>query len=691
MTLVPSHQQLSNGNNIKINYLTIMKYFLSLLFISVSMSFFSQKREIIDGKEYIVHTVKQGETLYGITQKYSATKKDLRDANSGILMFLKEGQKLNIPVAVKDRTIHTVEKGETLYGISKIYGLTIEELTALNPEKVKDLQVGTVLQLRKKAKTIPEPKEESATDKTVHVVAKGETLYGITKKYGVTLEQLKKLNPGLTENIAIGDKIVLPVGAKLMEIELPKTENFPKSGSKLIQYTVEKGETFYGISKKYNTTVEAIKKSNPGVESLKEGDKLTIALPSKYLTDIKVSLGEPILPKGVNLDSVNKINPLKDELNKMVMKESYSVSLFLPLMLDKNAQIPMETNKVKKIHPYTEMSTHFYQGVRLALDSVAKSGTSFDLQVFDTRNDTSTVGKQLKTNTIKTSDLIVGPFFEKPYKLVSDFSKTQQIQAICPVNQSNKLLFNNPFVTELKTSFPTQISYVANFIAKNRNTENVICVSGKTKQEKYLANLFIENFEKALVGKPNNYRTKASAFNLTSYSSMNGFDAKLVKGKKNVVVLPIIEKGMASSFFTQLNIILSKSRMKGYEVEIYALENFLEYDDIETSYKMKYNLHVTTSSFIDYKDENVVTFVKQYRAKFGSEPSKFAFMGFDAAFFHAVGLDAFGKGYSAHYDQIKVPLLQSSFQLERSDKNSGFENQSVFIVAYKDFELIKVN
>ncbi len=668
-----------------------MKYFLTVIFVSVSLSFFSQKREVIDGKEFFVHLVKQGETLYGITQKYNTTKKDLRDANSGLLMFLKEGQKLKIPIPVKDRTIHTVQKGETLYGISKFYGLTIEELSKLNPETVKNLQLGSVLQLKPQNGVATKVTNDVTKGKSIHVVKKGETLYGITKKYGISIQQLKELNPGLSENIAIGDKITLSSEVKQVEKKQPKTEVEPKLESKLIQYTVEKGETFYGISKKYNTTVEAIKKANPGVESLKEGDKLNIALPENYVNDIKLTLSKQSLSEEVKLDSIHKINPLKEKLNEMVNKESYSVSLFLPLMLDKNAQIPVESNKEKKIDSYTEMSTHFYQGVKLALDSVSTSGVSFDLQVFDTRNDTAIVGKQLRTNSVKSSDLIVGPFYEAPYKKVSDFSKANQIQLVCPVNQHNQFLINNPFITELKTSKPAQTNYLAQFLANNRNSENVICVSGKTAKEKYLANLFSENFGKALVGKSNNYRAGASSFNLVSFSSMKGFDIKLVKGRKNVIVLPILDKAMATSFFTQLNIILSKSRMKDYEVEVYALDNFLEYDQIETALKMKYNLHVTSSSFLDYKDEKVIKFIKRYRSEFGSEPSVSSFMGFDAAFFHAVGLKYFGKNYSSHYDQIKVPLLQSSYQLKKNEMNSGFENQSVFILAYKDFELIKVN
>ena len=131
--------------------------------------------------------------------------------------------------------------------------------------------------------------------------------------------------------------------------------------------------------------------------------------------------------------------------------------------------------------------------------------------------------------------------------------------------------------------------------------------------------------------------------------------------------------------------------MKGYEVEVFGLENFLEYDDIDINLKLKYNLHVTSSSFIDYKNEEVIKFIKKYRAEYGTEPSKYAFIGFDVAFYHALALSNYGENYTAYYDNIQVPLLQTSYVLRRTDNASGFENQAVFILAYKDFELVKVN
>ena len=101
-----------------------MKNIITVLLLSFSFSMFSQEtREIIDGKEYIIHSIKKGETLYGITQKYKVTKKELRKSNSGLLLFIKEGQKLNVPVPLNERRLHIVKKGETLYGISKTYGL----------------------------------------------------------------------------------------------------------------------------------------------------------------------------------------------------------------------------------------------------------------------------------------------------------------------------------------------------------------------------------------------------------------------------------------------------------------------------------------------------------------------------------------------------------------------------------------
>ncbi|MEN8928003.1 MAG: LysM peptidoglycan-binding domain-containing protein [Flavobacteriales bacterium] len=700
-----------------------MKNILTAVLLLLSISFFSQeRRELKDGKEYIIHSVKKGETLYGISKKYNVTKKQLRKSNSGMLLFIKTDQEINVPIPDKDRTIHVVKKGETLYGIAKQYNMTTEQLVLLNPEKSVALIPGhlLILKVEKKApvyekakvdghiktqgeKVLKEEKEpvkqtpKKVAEKVVsklskgnlHEVKKGETLYGIARQYGITVSELLKLNPQIKNNsISIGDKINVPSSTKTIEVKDPvKTVNV----AKIVQYKVEKGETLYGISKKFNTTVEEIQKLNPEISSLKEGDLLKINVPEKGTNQIEIDLGNPNSTDTLRLNEVNKINPLKDKLIDMVQKEKYIVSLFLPFMLDKNDQTPVVPNKPKKMNPLTEMSTHFYQGALLGLDSAKASGISIDLNVYDTEKDTNTVNKLLRKEKVKSSDLIVGPFFEKPYKQVAKFAKINEVQAISPVLKNNFVLFNNQFVTQIETSLPTQLTYLATYIAENKNTENVICVSGKSKQEKYLDGVFKDKYNKQIAGKTNNYRSTCGEYKMTSYSSIRGFDTKLVKGKKNILIIPFTDEGMASSFFTQLHNMMTRSRMKGYEIEVYALENFMEYENINVDLKMKYNLHVTSSNYINYKEEKVKSFVRKYRVKFGTEPSKYAFVGYDVAFYHALAMSNYGKRFSGFYGQIKVPLLQSNYNLKKTDIASGYENQSVYILGYKEYSLVQVN
>lgn len=708
-----------------------MKNILSGLLILLSISLFSQeRREMIDGEEFILHTVKKGETLYGISKKYNVTKKELRGSNSGMLLFIKTDQEIKVPVSDEERTIHVVKQGETVYGIAKQYKMTTEQLVILNSKKALTLQVGDYLKLKSNTKRLifekakvnahektqlkdennsvkeeaiikptlikgkvvakPTPVKEIEVNKgATHSVRKGETLYGISKQYDLTVTQLLTLNSQIEGNtISVGDEINIP---GKVETKIDTFVLAPVKILKQIEYKVERGETLYGVSRKFNTTVDEITKANPNITSLREGDVLAINIPQKATDPIKIDFENPNSIDSLDLSKVNKINPLKDKLNKMVKQETYTISMFLPFMLDKNDQTPLEPNELKKINPLTEMSTHFYQGAMLAFDSVKFSGVSINLNVFDTEKDTITVGKLLRTQKVKSSDLIIGPFYEKPYRQVANFSKKNKIQSVCPVSQSNKVLFNNKYVTELQTSLPTQLSYLAEYIANNSNTENVICVSGKTKKDKYLSAMFAEKYNGLVANKTNNYRSKTGEYKMTSFSSMNGFDTKLVKGKKNILIIPFTEEGMASSFFTQLNIMLTKSRMKDYEVEVYALENFMDYDNINIDLKMKYNLHVTSSSFINYKDENIKKFVINYRLKYGTEPTKYAFVGYDVAFYHALAMSNYGNKFSSFYGQIQIPMLQSTYQLKRTDSTSGFENQSVFILAYKAYELLKVN
>ena len=193
-------------------------------------------------------------------------------------------------VVFSQKTIkHTVVSGESIYSIAKKYDVSESHIYELNPKsKGALLQLKTVLLIPNKKSKSKSNKEVSSSKNATetHIVESGESLYKIAKKYDISLEKLKELNPNIKpESIQIGDKIV--VSAK-KEKETPK-ENKPKEtkivvaevanpvnptnmdsnlctdelGNKV--HTVTKGETLYRLSKKYKVSVKDLEEMNPEI------------------------------------------------------------------------------------------------------------------------------------------------------------------------------------------------------------------------------------------------------------------------------------------------------------------------------------------------------------------------------------------------------------------------------------------
>lgn len=618
-----------------------MKQILSLLFIiSFSISI-AQTTVVVNGEEFIMHTVKRKETLYGISKQYDVSIEAIQVSNPDLKDGLKKGMELKIPTGKKTETNQTTNTNNTTSDVYK------------------------------------------------HIVKQGEGAFGIARQYNISVEELVNANPGKTQDLKPGDELIIP-GKKPVNI---KNQSDNPNKMRVIEHTVEGGETLYGIAKKYETTVEDLTEMNAEIvaRGLKEGDKLKIKTKAMLMQPFE--LGRRETPDNVDFTQTHKIDPLKEKFEKMVMKDAYNVTALLPFMFYKNDQVQKnrKPNEPKRMYQLTEMSTHFYQGMKLALDTLQKAGVSISLNVQDTRKDTGYIKKLLATDELQNADLIIGPFYENTFDMVTDFAKQKKVQVACPVEQTNKVLFNNPYVTKLKASLPTQVEYLANYIAKNFNMENVILVAGKSKKDKYLADLFEKVFNDTIFVIKKDDKHNVSRYNFSSYKDISGIRGKLSGSKKNILIFPSTDLGLSTSFFTQFNVEMNKPGMHNHQVEIYALENFKSFDDIEVDHKVKYNLHVTSSSFIDYDSDTVKQFIKKYRKEFGTDPNDFAFMGYDAMLYHGMALKNFGKSHADFYNYIQIPLLHTQYKLVKKDDQSGYENQEVYILSYSDYQLNRVN
>ena len=188
-----------------------------------------------------IYIVKSGDTLYSIAKKFNVKLDNLKEANNLTSNMLSLNQKLIIPKISnkEDYLLYEVKKGDNLYNIANSYNTTVSDIMSLNNLSSNTLSIGQVLKV-----PLKEIENTNSTEYTSYTIKKGDSLYSISKTYGVSVEDIMKYNNLKTNLLNIGQTIKIPLS------------NNTKT------YIVKRGDTLYSIAKANNTTVEEIKTKN---------------------------------------------------------------------------------------------------------------------------------------------------------------------------------------------------------------------------------------------------------------------------------------------------------------------------------------------------------------------------------------------------------------------------------------------
>ena len=206
----------------------------------------------------MTYTVKAGDTLYGISNQYGVSVTELARLNNITGSTIKVGQVLKIPnksgTNPDNMFMYTVKKGDTLYSIALKYNTTVNKIKDLNNLKSTSLTIGQILRIPEQ---YTKEDEMNLPNYITHKVVKGDTLYSLSKKYNVPVDTIIKDNSLTSSNLSIGQKL---------RIRVPDNEELECFGKDyeipVKTYTVKKGDSLYSIAKKYNTSIDNIKKKN---------------------------------------------------------------------------------------------------------------------------------------------------------------------------------------------------------------------------------------------------------------------------------------------------------------------------------------------------------------------------------------------------------------------------------------------
>lgn len=200
------------------------------------------------------YTVLPGDTLYGISKQFGISVNNIKLQNNLKNNIINPGEVLIIP-SVSTTILYTVKKGDTLYSISKRYDVSVNEISRVNNLTSSVLTIGQTLFI---------PINDSIDEFNYYTVLKGDTLYSISRKFNTTVDSLKKLNNLNSNLLSVGEQIKVP-------------SSFDNNYSDDLIYVVKEGDTLYSISKRYDVSVDSIKKLNNLINNnLYVGQKLLI-------------------------------------------------------------------------------------------------------------------------------------------------------------------------------------------------------------------------------------------------------------------------------------------------------------------------------------------------------------------------------------------------------------------------------
>lgn len=622
-------------------------------------------------KEMVDYTVQRGETMFSISQRHGLTVPQLLALNPAATAGIKAGDIIKVPsLSSQAYAIHIISPGETLYSIGRRYGVKAQQIIdanlSLNPAS---LPVGTAIR-------IPHSSIPSEDDNFFyHRIAKGETLYSLCVKYNVLQDKITSANPNLDWNaLQIGQVIAVPK-------EL-------KSQTTFTDHEVEKRETLYSISHLYSISIDDLTNANPGLtaDNLKRG--MTIKIPhtstpanaTPATTDTSyIGLASTIGQWGQGYDYIAAGRP--------------NINVFL--MLPFNAYSEMKdlrnsgVNVNSQSYPFkSRRYIEFYEGVRMALDSLSQAGANITLRVLDTNNRLEAIN-QLNTAPV-TPDIIIGPAHRDEMADVMRYANDKRVPVVLPFAQCDSTILENPYIFQASViDSISGLEILSQMVEKLSPDQNVIMLTSRSKSAQYKfrtqtmrtlcanANIPLKEYE---------YKT----------SNAHDFLLQIANDKPNIIFVPSNNEATVNSTLTSLSGILEQK--PDAKVELWATSEWLAFQTIEIDVFHHLNTRIYTTFAIDESNPHTRYTLNLYRKLYNTEPiafmpyfqklkplsgfSEYGLWGYDIALKFVGALISRGPSFPRDINSYNPPTLQSNFQFRNLTNWGGAVNVGLKTISF---------
>ncbi len=581
--------------------------------------------------------------------------------------------------------LHTVTAGQGLYSISRMYGVTEDEIIRLNPGSETVIRIGQELKI-----PVVRSTDSAQTNGKFHTIAQGETLYRLSVENNVSVKEIMDANPGLSaQNFKIGQVITIPAptGSSPLASTIETSEegipevitsanesvNTQEEPYKCI-HVVKRRETIFRICKTYDITQAEFLEANPQYRKskLRNGAEVIIPFSARELREREQSRHKAeIVLESIPDSTLFRLNAPKHkhETGKV------NAALILPFSLSDASTV----DQMKMVE--------FLQGVLLGIEKLKDERISVNLKVIDSgRNGADRISSILSSEGMDDMDLVI--FGSKEAAQIGEasrWSSEKNIPLVLPLNSNADFVFSNPHVFQLNTPQSYIYQEVYDHFFKQFRKPNIIIIDAADgTSNEFMNGLMNEIIERNIPHETIALRNlNVSITGRLKPDYQNIFIINSKEASPLVTALPMLQ------LITRNKDQVIETHLFGYpEYQTYTVDHLDEMYEVDTWF---YSWFYTNNML-----KESIDFGNTFRRAFGrqmiiSYPS-YASYGFDTSYFFLKGASQYGDELEENLKFIRINPVQMGFKFERVNNWGGFINRKVFFIHLSDsYEVDKID
>ena len=548
---------------------------------------------------------------------------------------------------------HKVKKKETLYSISRLYDLNIEQVMEYNPIlSRRGLRKRMILKIPvfKKKELVSE--EIPDYNIIIYKVKPKDTKWRIAYNNNITIQELEKMNPVLKKGLKIDQKIKIPKSDK-MNLSNLIDSNFN-------YYTVKQGEGYYRIQKKLGVSKKILDSLNPIL--LEQGllNGMVLKLPLAYTGDLKIK-NDLLVEKTSLIDSING----NSEIN---------ISVLLPFRASEIEFDSIdETRKILSERNLHTISSDFYSGIILASEDLSKYGISSKLSIYDTENKKSKIDKILNEINPDSCQIIIGPLIPDNFNYISSKERIFDLPKVAPLSTRDVVIRNSVY----QSVTPKELlrNKMIDYLDKNLDQDdNIVIVADSINRD--IEYILKDIFPSSIILRPEK----------NGYLLPELVDSLLVDSLPNKIILESDNFSLISSVSAQMSAQISDLR----KVQLFTTYRGNVYENENLSRKHLGDLGFTfTSGHHPLSKFELNTFQERYIKFFGKPPNREAIRAYDLTLDLVLRIVYAGKLNSSAENIEETEYQENRFWYKKIEKNS-FVNTAFYLLRHKEYDIYEI-